>query len=335
MFKQANCQLRDVILQKPVVNPYIKVSVAFFRTIHKCSEHYLILCFNPGGDRSLNPQQSVATSYARLVFAQSSTLFLTLAGNLILAQSRGFPSDLAPILWGCGARLFISSSAEKTREVSVEQFLKQGLQTNEVLVSILVPAAKALSASSAVVFNTYRAATRKQGNAVAYINAAFRVELEPVQGAANGAKLAPPETATTNGGSANGVEVHTPRSQSANGGVANGGEQKRALQNGGLENGGVSTPPQVVKDIVLVFGALGEKTIIQAQKTEAVLRGKELSVRVLLEGLRVLEGELSMEEKDEYRLEVAAGFLYRFFAPYVDSPGRISTLFVGGVFDRR
>jgi xanthine dehydrogenase iron-sulfur cluster and FAD-binding subunit A len=216
----------------------------------------------------------------------------------------------------------------------VEQFLEQGLQTNEVLVSILVPAAKASSASSAVVFNTYRAATRKQGNAVAYINAAFRVELETIQGAANGSKLAPPEASTINGGSVNGVEVHPPKSQSANGTVANGGEQRRAVLNGGLENGGVSTPPQVVKDIVLVFGALGEKLPIRAEKTEAALRGKELSACVLLEGLRVLEGELSMGEEDEYRLEVAAGFLYRFFAPYVDSPGKISTLLVVFVFER-
>jgi xanthine dehydrogenase iron-sulfur cluster and FAD-binding subunit A len=216
----------------------------------------------------------------------------------------------------------------------VEQFLEQGLQTDEVLVSILVPAAKASSASSAVVFNTYRAATRKQGNAVAYINAAFRVELEPIQGAANGGKLGPLETSAINGGSVNGIEVHPPESQSANGGNANGGEQRRGVQNGGLENRGVSTPPQRVKDIVLVFGALGEKTTIRAEKTEAALRGKELSARVLLEGLRVLEGELGIGEKDEYRLEVAAGFLYRFFAPYVDSPGTISTLLIVSDFER-
>lgn len=192
----------------------------------------------------------------------------------------------------------------------MDQFLEQGLESGEVIVSVSVPP---LKASSDTVFRTFRASPRRNGNALAYINAAFRAELVSDRGAMNGSEPDPPEGAAANGGVENGAGS-TPPGQANGVGHAN-----------GAANGGVSTPPIVVKDVVLVFGALGDRKPLRAEKTEAAFRGKELTARLLLEGLAVLRGELSSKEADAYQSEVAAGFLYQFFAPYMGSEGEESS----------
>jgi indole-3-acetaldehyde oxidase len=100
----------------------------------------------------------------------------TIGGNVMMAATMAFPSDLATILLGAGATATIAQEG-KIRTVDLLVLLQAGgIAAGEVLVSITVPAPKPNT-----VFKTYRVAVRPQ-NAHALLNAAFRVTLDQATG---------------------------------------------------------------------------------------------------------------------------------------------------------
>lgn len=62
----------------------------------------------------------------------------SVAGNLAMAQTKGFLSDLATILLGARATLTLQTNAG-TRNVSVSDYLHGGLQPGELIVNVIVP----------------------------------------------------------------------------------------------------------------------------------------------------------------------------------------------------
>ncbi|CAM0905430.1 unnamed protein product [Alopecurus aequalis] len=111
----------------------------------------------------------------------------SLGGNLIMAQRDEFPSDIATILLAAGSSVCIQVSSEKLN-VTLDEFLEMPPCDNKtLLLSIFIPhcAPDSVSSSAGTVnmagdktesyllFETYRAAPRPLGNAVAYLNSAF------------------------------------------------------------------------------------------------------------------------------------------------------------------
>lgn len=95
----------------------------------------------------------------------------SVAGNLAMAKSLGFLSDLATILLGADATVTLASRAG-SRTVSMEEFLASAtFAKGELIQSISVGLT-----SPDVRFSTYKAALRPQ-NSHAYINAALQVTL--------------------------------------------------------------------------------------------------------------------------------------------------------------
>lgn len=96
----------------------------------------------------------------------------TIAGNLVMAKSLGFVSDLATILLGVKATVTLAT-ADATRSVSLEEFLAEpNFAAGEILQSVTVPYSNA-----SVRFGSYKTALRAV-NSHAYVNAAFRFELD-------------------------------------------------------------------------------------------------------------------------------------------------------------
>ncbi|KAJ0241639.1 Indole-3-acetaldehyde oxidase [Hirschfeldia incana] len=104
--------------------------------------------------------------------------FASVGGNLVMAQRKRFPSDIATILLAAGASVNIMSSSRGggLEKVTLEQFL-QGppLDTHDLVLSIEIPFRHH---EDDLVFETYRAAPRPQGSALAYLNAAFLAEVK-------------------------------------------------------------------------------------------------------------------------------------------------------------
>jgi abscisic-aldehyde oxidase len=107
----------------------------------------------------------------------------SLGGNLVMAQRDEFPSDIATILLAAGSSVCIQVSSEKLN-VTLEDFLEMPPCDNKtLLLSIFVPHCTPDSTrsvnmagdktESSLLFETYRAAPRPLGNAVAYLNSAF------------------------------------------------------------------------------------------------------------------------------------------------------------------
>uniref|UniRef100_A0ACD5U9F2 Uncharacterized protein n=1 Tax=Avena sativa TaxID=4498 RepID=A0ACD5U9F2_AVESA len=111
----------------------------------------------------------------------------SLGGNLVMAQRDEFPSDIATILLAAGSSVCIQVSSEKSN-VTLDEFLEMPPCDNEtLLLSIFIPHCTPDSVSSnartvnmagdktetSLLFETYRAAPRPLGNAVAYLNSAF------------------------------------------------------------------------------------------------------------------------------------------------------------------
>lgn len=230
----------------------------------------------------------------------------SVAGNLIMAQQRGFESDVATILLGVGASITISSKSSKSSPMPLgDFFLRDKLAPLEVVESITIPSwapiETAIEFATKVggfhvkdgeaspehrglraICRTYRAAPRPRGNAHAFAIGAFVAILGP---------------APAPGGhsSANGI------------GAANGRQD-------GEEEGAT-----VVRYVQLAFGAIGRKHPMRARRAEAFLTNRELTAGVLLEALAVLREELQPPpgtRKAEYRVSAAAGFLFAFLAPH-------------------
>ncbi|OMO91072.1 Aldehyde oxidase/xanthine dehydrogenase, a/b hammerhead [Corchorus capsularis] len=107
----------------------------------------------------------------------------SVGGNLIMAQRKQFPSDMATILLSVGTLVNIMTG-QKHEELSLEDFLGMPpLHPKSVLLSIKIPCwvsrKKDVSSESdtKLLFETYRAAPRPLGNALSYLNAAFLAEV--------------------------------------------------------------------------------------------------------------------------------------------------------------
>ncbi|KAI3832374.1 hypothetical protein MKX03_025295 [Papaver bracteatum] len=106
----------------------------------------------------------------------------SLGGNLVIAQRRQFPSDIATILLGAGSSLIILSDSKRMK-VTLEEFLSSPpSNTKTVILSIRIPSWASMNSfcsqsGSRLMFETYRAAPRPLGNALAYLNAAFLAEV--------------------------------------------------------------------------------------------------------------------------------------------------------------
>jgi len=101
----------------------------------------------------------------------------SIAGNLVMARTMGFLSDLAPILQGAGASLDIydASASRKIRTVTMDSFLAGGktMPVGDVIVRLRVPVVR----DARTVFRTYRSAVRPI-NCHAIANAALFAKLD-------------------------------------------------------------------------------------------------------------------------------------------------------------
>ncbi|XP_073004878.1 indole-3-acetaldehyde oxidase-like [Typha latifolia] len=111
----------------------------------------------------------------------------SVGGNLIMAQRNPFASDIATILLAAGATLRIKMASERL-SLTLEEFLERPpCDYKTLLLSVYIPCwssacnsplkkgnVDSIAATETnLLFETYRAAPRPLGNAVAYLNSAF------------------------------------------------------------------------------------------------------------------------------------------------------------------
>ncbi|PKU64420.1 indole-3-acetaldehyde oxidase [Dendrobium catenatum] len=107
----------------------------------------------------------------------------SIGGNLILAQRKGLPSDIATALIAVDSTVCLQTDSKRLA-VKLEEFLEMPPLMNHrtLLLSIHIPSWTSSpnsnsdtngSVESKLLFETYRAAPRPLGNAVAYLNSAF------------------------------------------------------------------------------------------------------------------------------------------------------------------
>ncbi|XP_038720320.1 indole-3-acetaldehyde oxidase-like isoform X2 [Tripterygium wilfordii] len=106
----------------------------------------------------------------------------SVGGNLVLAQRKRFPSDLATVLLAVDSWVNIKTGTRR-ETLTLEEFLGgPPLDLESVLLSVIVSNRELMSNSSSemnkkLLFETYRAAPKPLGNALAYLNAAFLAEV--------------------------------------------------------------------------------------------------------------------------------------------------------------
>ncbi|KAK6235333.1 hypothetical protein SCA6_010670 [Theobroma cacao] len=101
----------------------------------------------------------------------------SIGGNLIMAQRKHFPSDIATILLSVDTMVDILTG-QRHEKITLEEFLgRPPLVSKSVLVSIKIPCWKSSRDISYLLYETYRAAPRPIGNALSYLNAAFLAEV--------------------------------------------------------------------------------------------------------------------------------------------------------------
>ncbi|KAH7661602.1 Indole-3-acetaldehyde oxidase protein, partial [Dioscorea alata] len=123
----------------------------------------------------------------------------SLGGNLIMAQRRQFPSDIATILLAAGSTVCIDVVSEKLI-LSLEEFLESpACDSSTLLLSVHIPfcspfvnsfsAVNGITKSKStkecnLLFETYRASPRPLGHALAYVNSAFiaHISMDEVSG---------------------------------------------------------------------------------------------------------------------------------------------------------
>lgn len=107
----------------------------------------------------------------------------TIGGNIIMAQRKQFPSDLTTILVAAGTTVKIMTSSSVQEEFTLKEFLEQPpLEAKSLLSSVEIPSRRPVkkngsSLDTIFLFETYRAAPRPLGNALAFLNAAFSAEV--------------------------------------------------------------------------------------------------------------------------------------------------------------
>ncbi|XP_059314993.1 abscisic-aldehyde oxidase-like [Lycium ferocissimum] len=103
----------------------------------------------------------------------------SVGGNLVMAQKNGFPSDIATLFLGLCASVSLMTSHGLEKLTWEELLWRPPLESRTVLLSVSVPFKKDLN--SKFLFETYRAAPRPHGNALAYVNAAFQADVSLCQ----------------------------------------------------------------------------------------------------------------------------------------------------------
>ena len=110
------------------------------------------------------------------------------AGNLVMARTRGFASDVATLLMGAGARLKLLAARGECRDVDVHTFLHEADTMDTaagvalVVLSVTIP-----PLAEGELLCTYRTSMRPN-NAHAFVNACFRATVR--DGVVSGAVLA-------------------------------------------------------------------------------------------------------------------------------------------------
>lgn len=105
-------------------------------------------------------------------------------GNLVMAQRKNFPSDIATILLAVGSVVYIMTGP-RCEKIMLEKFLERPpLDSKTVLLKVKIPSWESIKNISSesdtmLLFETYRAAPRPLGNALPYLNAAFLAEVSP------------------------------------------------------------------------------------------------------------------------------------------------------------
>ncbi|XP_013666466.2 aldehyde oxidase 4 [Brassica napus] len=188
----------------------------------------------------------------------------SIGGNLVMAQSKNFPSDITTLLLAADASVHMMNAGRHERR-RIGEFLVSPpiIDTTAVLLKVQIPTWTA-SSTTGLLFETYRAAPRPFGSALPYINAAFLA-----------------------------VVSHD------------------ALSRG-----------VVVDKCRLAFGSFGGYHSIRAREVEDFLTGKLLSHSVLFEAVRLLKGIIvpSIDTSyTEYKKSLAAGFLFDFLYPLIES----------------
>ncbi|PIM97317.1 Aldehyde oxidase, partial [Handroanthus impetiginosus] len=107
----------------------------------------------------------------------------SLGGNLVMAQRKYFPSDIATLLVAVGSSVTILTH-HKRETITIEDFLyRPPLDPKDVLLSVHIPLLEpttidgSIQNNSKMLFETYHAAPRPLGNALPYLNAAFLADI--------------------------------------------------------------------------------------------------------------------------------------------------------------
>ncbi|PHT68939.1 Indole-3-acetaldehyde oxidase [Capsicum annuum] len=108
----------------------------------------------------------------------------SVGGNLVMAQKNGFPSDISTLFLGLSAIVSLMTSRGLEMITWEELLSRPRLDSRTVLLSVRIPFKKdqsSLQTPSKFLFETYRAAPRPNGNALAYVNAAFQADISLCQ----------------------------------------------------------------------------------------------------------------------------------------------------------
>ncbi|KAG4191759.1 hypothetical protein ERO13_A07G114700v2 [Gossypium hirsutum] len=106
----------------------------------------------------------------------------SIGGNLMMAQRKHFPSDIATILLSVDAMVDILTD-QRHESIMLEEFLgRPPLDSKSVLLAIKIPCWRlgvdiSSQGYTKLLFETYRAAPRPIGNALPYMNSAFLAEV--------------------------------------------------------------------------------------------------------------------------------------------------------------
>ncbi|XP_002515837.2 abscisic-aldehyde oxidase isoform X1 [Ricinus communis] len=105
----------------------------------------------------------------------------SVGGNLVMAQRKHFPSDIATVLLAAGSLVNIITGTTHEK-ITLEEFLERPpMDSKSLLLSVKIPNSESLKSKSPkrqnkLLFETYRAAPRPLGNALPYLQAAFLAE---------------------------------------------------------------------------------------------------------------------------------------------------------------
>ncbi|PWA65673.1 abscisic aldehyde oxidase 3 [Artemisia annua] len=122
-------------------------------------------------------------SHFEKIASESVRNLASVGGNLVMAQRKSFPSDIATVLLAVKSKVTILTGVGKEL-LTLEEFLaKSDSDSRSVLLSVHIPYSKVLktgfaeNSNAKLLFETYRASPRPLGNALAYVNAAFSADV--------------------------------------------------------------------------------------------------------------------------------------------------------------